>query len=134
VLDQHIAFLGEKWRVQSFQNGRPLHRISSLLRHKLNGWRVTTLPLVALGLTRIALPRHFATTHDVVNHWYNHADYFTLFLIGALPGSQPGVWRRMEAQRFAALGIAPACWAALTIFTRSMILSFPSPDWRPRAA
>lgn len=50
-----------------------------------------TLPVVALGLTRIALPSRCASIHDVVNHWYNHADYFTLFLIGALPARQPGV-------------------------------------------
>jgi glucan biosynthesis protein C len=96
--------------------GGPFDRISSLLGRSFTGWRVIALPLVVLGLARVLLLSRFPSTHDVVNDWYNHANYFALFLIGALLARQPGVWRHMEAQRFAALGMALACWAAVTVF------------------
>jgi hypothetical protein len=56
------------------RTGRPLDRVPSVL-----------------GLARILSLRRFPTTHDVVKDWYNHANYFTLFLIGAGLARQPGV-------------------------------------------
>lgn len=96
--------------------GRPLARLSALLGRSLTGWRILVLPLVLLALSRILLLSHFPATHDLVNDWYNHADYFTLFVIGALLARQPGVWREFEAQRFTALGLALTSWALVVIY------------------
>lgn len=96
--------------------GRPLERLADLAGRSLTGWRVIVLPLVVLATARVLLLSHFPTTHDVVHDWYNHADYFTLFLIGALLARQPAVWRAFDAQRFTALGVALACWAMLIVY------------------
>jgi glucan biosynthesis protein C len=96
--------------------GRPLGGLSALLARSLTSWRILFLPLVVLALARILLLSHFPATHDLVNDWYNHADYFTLFMIGALLAHQPSVWREFEAQRFMALGLALTCWAMLVMY------------------
>ncbi|WP_332876460.1 acyltransferase family protein [Massilia sp. S19_KUP03_FR1] len=96
--------------------GRPLARLSALLGRSLTGWRVLVLPLVVLALARILLLSHFPATHDLVNDWYNHANYFTLFVIGALLAGQPAVWRAFDAQRFTALGLALTCWAVVVMY------------------
>jgi len=112
--------------------GRPLARFSSVLGRALTGWRLFVLPLTVLALARILLLSSFPTTHDVVHDWYNHANYFTLFMIGALLARQPGVWRAFEAQRFAALGLALACWAAVVVYVAlpDAALSGQTQAWR----
>ncbi|SFU84078.1 acyltransferase family protein [Pseudoduganella namucuonensis] len=97
-----FAALGARWQ-----------RLSDWLGRTLTGWRIVALPLAVLAIARVALLNRFPTTHDLVNDWYNHANYLTLFLLGALLARQPDWWRRVEALRFAALGIALACWAIL---------------------
>jgi glucan biosynthesis protein C len=110
----------------------PLARMSALMERHLTGWRVIVLPWMALAVARILLYSRFPTTHDVVNDWYNHADYFLLFLIGALLARQAGFWRQLETQRFAALGLALACWAVMVVYVAlpENILPGPPEAWR----
>jgi surface polysaccharide O-acyltransferase-like enzyme len=96
--------------------GRPLERLAAVLGRSLAGWRAIVLPLVVFGLVRILLLSRFPSTHDLVNDWYNHADYFLLFLTGALLARQPGIWRQFEALRFPALGLALASWAIVVAY------------------
>lgn len=112
--------------------GRLLERGGALLGRSLTGWRVIVLPWLVLAAVRIALYSHFPSTHDVVRDWYNHADYFTLFLIGALLAHQAHIWRQMESQRFVALGLALACWAVMVIYVSlpENVLPGPPEAWR----
>jgi glucan biosynthesis protein C len=82
----------------------------------LAGWKLIALPVAVLGLVRILLLSAFPATHDLVKDWYNHAQYVPVFLLGALLARQAGVWRSMDALRWAALGIALSCWASLIVF------------------
>jgi hypothetical protein len=43
VLNQHIAFLGENWRAQAFQNGPPARPNLVATGGGLTGWRVIGL-------------------------------------------------------------------------------------------
>ncbi|MBB3221544.1 acyltransferase family protein [Pseudoduganella umbonata] len=79
----------------------------------LAGWKAIVVPVALLALVRILLKPHFEETHALVDDWFNHATYLPLFLAGAVLSGQPGFWRELERLRFAALGIALACWAAL---------------------
>jgi hypothetical protein len=132
VLDQHTAFLGEKWRAQAFQNGppaRPNLVATGGRSHRLaRDWPA----LVVLGLTRLLLLSRFPSTHDLVHDWYNHADDVALLPIGALLARQPGVWREMEAKRFTALGLALACRAAVTVYVAlpDRVLAGKTGAWR----
>lgn len=82
----------------------------------LTGWRLIVLPVAVLAALRVALLSHFPSTHGLTDDWYNHANYLTLFVLGAMLARSPGVWARIDALRWSALGIAFACWASLIIF------------------
>lgn len=82
----------------------------------LTGWKLIALPVAVLALPRIVLLSHFPATHDLVNDWYYHTQYVTLFVLGAMLARQAGVWQCMENARWAALAIALACWGSLIVF------------------
>ena len=96
--------------------GQRFEALSKTVASWLTGWKLIVLPVALLGLARIMLLSKFPTTHDLINDWYNHAQYLGLFLLGAMLARQAGVWQRMEAIRWASLGIALACWAAVIIW------------------
>ncbi|PWF48297.1 acyltransferase family protein [Massilia glaciei] len=96
--------------------GARFDALSDALARRLVGWRVFVLPLVALGLARVVMHARFPTTHALIDDWYNHANYFVLFLLGALLSRQAAFWARLDGLRWTALGTALACWAAMTIY------------------
>jgi glucan biosynthesis protein C len=112
--------------------GGALARLSALAGRSLTDWRLFFLPLVVLALARVLLLSRYPSTHDLIHDWYNHAHYVALFLIGALLARQPGVWREMEAQRFTALGLALACWAAVAVYVAlpDQVLAGQTEAWR----
>ena len=82
----------------------------------LSGWKLIVLPTALLALVRVTLLSHFPTTHGLVDDWYNHAQYLTLFVLGAIFARQPVAWLRMEDVRWWALGIALACWGMFSVY------------------
>lgn len=96
--------------------GARLDAWSQRLARLLTGWRLVLLPLAVLGLARLVLVARFPSTHALFGDWYNHAQYFSLFLLGAMMARQPGFWQRLDALRWAGLGTALACWALLKIY------------------
>lgn len=81
-------------------------------RH-LRGWKIIVLPAAALAALRLLLVQHFPSTHGLVDDWFNHANYFALFVLGAMLARERQVWGRLDAVRWYALGLALASWAAL---------------------
>lgn len=96
--------------------GERFDKIAGKLVAPLAGWKLIVLPAVVLSLARVLLLQRFPTTHDVVNDWYNHANYITLFLLGAVLARQPAVWPRFNAVRWHALGIALTCWGMMSVY------------------
>ena len=90
--------------------------VAQWLASLLSGWKLIALPLAALALVRIALVARFPTTHALVDDWFSHANYFLLFLLGALLAPQRKVWQEMENLRWSSLGLALLCWATLIIY------------------
>ncbi len=82
----------------------------------LTGWKLILLPLALLATIRMLLVSRFPTTHALFDDWFAHADFFTLFLIGALVAHHQGFWQEVARLRWAALGIALACWACTNIY------------------
>jgi glucan biosynthesis protein C len=104
-------------------------RVASLL----TGWKIVVLPVAVLAAIRMALVQ-FPANHAVVGDWYNHAMYLFLFVLGALLARQRGVWERIDAVRWPALGIALACWAGLVILDAlpdGLIPAAQLAYWRP---
>ncbi|MES2318066.1 MAG: acyltransferase family protein [Pseudomonadota bacterium] len=96
--------------------GARFDKLSQKVVSFLTGWKLIVLPVAVLGTVRILLLTAFPTTHDLVNDWYNHAQYVPLFLLGAMLARQASVWQRMDAVRWTALALAFSCWGAMVIF------------------
>jgi glucans biosynthesis protein C len=106
--------------------GPRFDKLARRLGAMLHGWRLVLLPVAWLGLFKLLLQPHFPTTHALVGDWNNHAYSFSLFVLGALLSRERGIWPRMDAMRWSALGIALSCWAMLVI-----CFSLPDDAMRP---
>ena len=82
----------------------------------LSGWKLIVLPVLFLGLVRVALMSRYPVTHGLFDDWYNHATSLPLFLLGALLGRSGVAWQRFDDMRWLALGLAFSCWAAVVVF------------------
>jgi glucan biosynthesis protein C len=81
----------------------------------LTGWRLILLPAALLAVARLLLQPRFPQTNALFGDWYNHALYFSLFLLGAMLARQRPAWERFDACRWHGLAIALTCWAVLKI-------------------
>jgi len=88
---------------------------SDALGRVLTGWKLLVLPVAALAVARFALADHFPSTHALAGDWYNHAQYFLLFVTGALLATQARVWAEADRLRWTSLGLWLASWAVLVV-------------------
>jgi glucan biosynthesis protein C len=118
----HLWFVPYLWcyslllAALAFGLGKRLESVENYLGKQLSGWKMLVLPALVLALIRILLANRFPTNHGLVNDWFNHANSFTLFLLGALLARQAQFWSRFNAARWALLGSALAAWAMVLIF------------------
>lgn len=96
--------------------GARLDRLAARAAALLTGWKLVLLPAAVLALLRVLLVERFETTHSLVDDWYAHSQYLTLFLLGALLSRTPQVWARVEAVRWPSLGLALGGWALLIVW------------------
>jgi hypothetical protein len=128
----HLWFVAYLWAYTLILAGLALlphaivERTSQKLTHLLQDWRVIVLPALVLAIIRIAMVAHFPTTHALIDDWFSHANYLSLFLLGALLAPQVEFWRQMDAMRWTALGAALTCWAFLIVF-----FAWPDADFLP---
>jgi glucan biosynthesis protein C len=90
---------------------RLMARLEAAMPRWLSGASLMILPIVALTLLRLLLVARFPTTHALVDDWYNHAQYFGIFLLGFLIARSNSIWEQMRAQRWIALGMAMLSYA-----------------------
>jgi len=81
---------------------------------------VIILPFVPHMIYRVFLVPYFPTTHDLFNDWANHANSFTIFLMGFLLAKDVAFW--MAVKRALPLAIISTIVLAVT-------LSFYWADW-----
>jgi hypothetical protein len=104
-----------------------LARLRALADRRLGGWGAVLLPIAWLSGARIALGG-FASTHALVDDWYNHAVYLFVFVLGfALAGTR-APWAAFERARWHALGFALLGWAALIAYM-GLYTNGPPPDF-----
>jgi surface polysaccharide O-acyltransferase-like enzyme len=109
----HLWFLPYLWVYTMILAATGIKRGGDWLARILTGWRLLVLPTALLAAMRILLLSSWPHTNNLVADWHNHATYFPISLAGALLAKQPRFWENTERARFAALGIALACWASL---------------------
>ncbi len=76
----------------------PSQRLRRWLYARSGVWWIA-LPAALLFLFLIVLKPHFPETHALINDWYLHAQYFTVFLIGYLIARQEALWQRIKSWR-----------------------------------
>lgn len=92
--------------------GKHFDTLAAYVGRLLTGWRIVALPAIVLAVIRVLLSARFPENHAVVGDWFNHANYFFLFLLGALLARVPVFWARVDQMRWPCLGLAAAGWTA----------------------
>jgi glucan biosynthesis protein C len=77
----------------------------------LTGWRLLVIPAAPFAIEAILLATRFPATHALVDDWYDHASYFTVFLYGWWLASSVQVWAELARLRRFSLGAALAAFA-----------------------
>lgn len=97
-----------------------------LVERGLRGWGMLVWPALLLGLARL-LVGPFPSTHALVGDWYNHVQYFGVFLLGVLIARQAPAWDAIERLRWPALLLWLASWAGIIGYFRTFADATP-PD------
>ncbi|NUS61032.1 MAG: acyltransferase family protein [Lysobacter sp.] len=87
-----------------------LRRVPNPLARLRGAW-LLVLPALPLAVFTLLLQPHFDDTGDLVNDWYRHSIYFTVFLYGWWLGTHEGVWSELVRLRRRALLGAVALFA-----------------------
>jgi surface polysaccharide O-acyltransferase-like enzyme len=114
--------------------GARFQRVADALGRVLSGWRLIVLPVAVLAVVRFALVERFPSTHALSGDWYNHAQYFFLFALGALLAMQTGLWARIDAMRWTSLGLWLGSWALVVCYWSIPEALANTPDvqqWKP---
>ncbi len=77
------------------------------------GARLLLVPMAVIFGLRTVLFARYPETHALWNDWFNHAVYFSMFLIGVFFASTPAMWACLGVWRWPALMIAVCFWALL---------------------
>ncbi len=89
-----------------------LERAGTALDRRLSGWGLLLWPALGLGLARMLLVGRFGSTHALVDDWYNHVQYFGVFLLGFLVARGAGFWDAALRLRWPALLLWLGTWVA----------------------
>jgi len=90
-----------------------IDRCGAALGRLLRGPGLIALPVAWLGAIRLLLVARFPDTHALVDDWYLHAEYFSVFTLGVLLARETGVWEEIRRQRWIALALAFVGYAAV---------------------
>ncbi|NIM41913.1 MAG: acyltransferase family protein [Hydrogenophaga sp.] len=122
----HLWFLPYLWAYTSvlLLARRALAPLAPRFQALRGAW-LMLLPLLPLMMGSLLLRRHFPPTHDLVNDWWMHAVYFTVFLYGWWIGTDAALWRELTRLRWWALGGAVLAFAAHLGFRLGLTTPWP---------
>ncbi len=109
----HLWYLPYLWVYTMFAlAARPVLRAlrGDALRDWLTGrgrWLVWTAPPVLYLMALLLLAPRFPTTHALLDDWFSHAKYFTVFAVGVLIAGRAQMWDALIARRW------PLTWCAV---------------------
>ncbi|NGZ87252.1 acyltransferase family protein [Duganella aceris] len=113
--------------------GALLQACADALGRQLTGWKIIVLPTIVLAIARFALADSFPSTHNLTRDWYNHAQYFSLFVLGVMLATQNGFWAKVDGLRWTSLGLWLASWAMVVIYWSipETMLTTDVAQWKP---
>lgn len=89
---------------------------TALARRLSHGTGLLLWPILFFAVARVALIGLFDSTHALVDDWYNHVQYFGIFLIGFLVAHSDAVWEAMRRVRWLALALWLGSWLAIAAY------------------
>jgi surface polysaccharide O-acyltransferase-like enzyme len=95
---------------------RYIDRLGAVVANRLRGPWLIALPAAWLAALRIALVARFPDTHALVDDWYLHAEYLSVFALGLLLARETAVWEEIRRQRWIALALALVGWGVVTSY------------------
>ncbi|WP_313494488.1 acyltransferase family protein [Stenotrophomonas sp.] len=98
------------WRLLPTSALQRLRQWSSFL---LGHWGALVVPAAILAVARLLLVNRFEQTHALIDDWYNHAQYASVFMIGFLGAFSPRFWESLQRLRWLSLIVAAGCYAGL---------------------
>jgi surface polysaccharide O-acyltransferase-like enzyme len=106
-------------------------RLRERVVRALSGVGVLLWPVAFLAVARVALIGRFGSTHALVDDWYNHAQYLTVFVLGLTVARADAFWQTIVRQRWTALALAALSYAFLVWYFRGSAYgdSNPPPDF-----
>lgn len=107
------------WRWAS----RAMAVASAGLVRALRGWGLLLWPVAWLALLRLTLMPRFPSTHALVDDGYNHALYFSIFMLGLLLAHAGPFWLALQRQRWIALAAAIASYGFIVWYFGSQAAS-----------
>jgi glucans biosynthesis protein C len=110
-----------------------LARLRARLGGLLSGGGLILWPFLLLAALRLGLVARFPASHALVDDWYNHAQYLSVFLLGFLVAHSREVWETMYRQRRTAFVLWLASVGFLIWyfnFTGFGVDRMPSPELR----
>ena len=105
-----------------------IDRLGAAVARRLRGPWLFVLPVAWLAAIRIALVARFPDTHALVDDWFQHANYFSVFALGVLLAREPAVWEEIRRQRWTALALALAGYAVVMPYYMHYVDVDP-PEW-----
>jgi len=96
-----------------------IDRWSAALARLLRGPGLIALPVAWLAAVRLALVARFPDTHALVDDWFLHANYLSVFVLGLLLAREAAVWEQIRRQRWIALALALVGYAIVETWYRN---------------
>ncbi len=95
---------------------RGLSAMGDWLARRLQGAGALIGPWLWLAAVRVLMLDRFESTHALVDDWYNHAQYFSVFLLGFLLARANGFWETLQRLRWTSLALAAASYIFLIVY------------------
>lgn len=94
---------------------RPVEALFGWLARGERGWRLLLLPPLPFVFYGLTLAPHFPSTHAFYNDWANHAELFSIVLIGWFAAKSPAFWGSVQRYLAQAIVLALSLMAILTV-------------------
>ena len=94
---------------------RALPALRRAAERHLGSVLVILLPVGLLVAARVGLAGRFPQTHALIDDWYDHANFFVVFLLGVVLAGTQAPWAALERARWPTLAAAVFGWGLLCL-------------------